>query len=87
MSSLSHRFNDLSPVSRIALLAAILIPVIVVIALLALADPAPPAAVEVDTVAFNRALAEGDASLAEGNMAEALASYDEAAQANPVSPA
>ena len=38
-------------------------------------------------MAFNRALAEGDAFLAQNSLTEALASYDRAAEANPVSPA
>ena len=66
----------------------ILIPVIVVGVLLFADKRQPaPAAVQVDIVAFNKALAEGDKQLDQAAYDAALASYDQAEAANPVSPA
>ena len=88
VASLNQRLSRLSTPTRIILLAVILIPVIVVGVLLFADKRQPvPAAVQVDIVAFNKALAEGDKQLDQAAYDAALASYDQAEAANPVSPA
>ncbi len=77
----------MSTTARIALVAVILVPLLVVGVLLLLANrQTAPYTGQIDAVAFNRAIADGDARLAEGDYEAALSSYDQAEAANPSRP-
>ena len=78
----------MSTPTRIGLSAVILAPLLLVGSLLALVSRQPaPSVGQFDAVAFNRAIAEGDAHLAAGDFEAASASYSLAVEANPRSPA
>ena len=75
MTSLNRQLSRLSTTARIALVAVILIPLLLVGVLLLLANRQPaPYTGQIDAVAFNRAIADGDARLAEGNYEAAISS-------------